>query len=108
VNAISKGRVHAYDRDTTRDLNAQVLIHHQQASCAALAVILETAAAGLAKLDFPLGYPRTGHDQDTALDLLRDLMPTQTEAEMAIETEVRDAEARAMTHANRNDVMRGM
>jgi hypothetical protein len=97
MNAISKGRVHAFDRDTQSDVNAQVLIHHQQASCAELAVILETAAAGLAKLDFPLGYPAAGHDQEAALDLLRDLMPTQTESEMTLETEVRDAEARAMT-----------
>ena len=76
------------------DLESLAPIRQQQASCAALQAIIDTAIAAVTKLDFPLGWPTGGYDQPSALDLLSDLLPTQTTREMEDEEAMQMANAR--------------
>lgn len=51
------------------------LLASQEASCRVLAALIADTRAALAALTFPLGFPAPGYDQQSAFDLLGDLMP---------------------------------
>lgn len=105
----SPGAVHALSRED-RDANAAAtLIRQQQDITNRLRTILQTALAAVEALpELPLDWPTRGHDRETTLDLLREMMPTQTERDMetlADEAVRRDAELDVQT---RNDELRGL
>lgn len=107
MNALTRpGRIHTHDPATVADLTARATIRQQEADCAALAAALETAIATVGKLSFPLGAPAKGYYPDDIIGTLRDMMPTQTRAEMVAATEVDPDVARLNTVGFWNDFLK--
>jgi hypothetical protein len=103
------GRVHTLPRVEITDLDAIAAIRQQKASAASLATIIETAIAAVKALpEPPLGWHTGGYDQASVIETLRDMLPTQTQAEMEMEVDIQTLERQLEARQTANEARRGL
>lgn len=89
------GKVYSLDREQIEEQEDRSAVVRQMLMGSELKLILQEAREAIEKLDLPLKWPNEHYDQQATLDMLTDLMPTQTLKEMELDAEVRRVEMRA-------------
>lgn len=92
---MTDGKVYALTREEIEAQEDRKAVIRQMLIGSDLALILQEAQDKIERLEFPLNWPNKHYDRQATLDMLTDLMPSQTAAEMELEAEVRRAETRA-------------
>lgn len=89
------GKVYSLSREEIDAQEDRAKVVRQMFIASKLDRILKDAYEAIERLEFPLNWPTEHFDLATTLDVIKDLMPAQTLAEMELECEVQRAETNA-------------